>query len=404
MANDHTLTTPELPQELRDFSLVLGGPFYRLLRWAHLTGPALEQLPRRILFSALITWLPLAVLSLIEGNPFGIKLTFLHDVEAQVRFLVAVPVLIAAEPIVHWRMRVTIVRFVDRGIIRPEDFPKFKAAIEAATRLRDSLPLELALPIFVYTVGQWVWRSQSALETASWYGAPHGAHLALTLPGYWYAFVSLPFFQFILLRWYVRFFIWFRFLWMISRFDLHLLPAHPDRAGGIGFLGVGSYAFGPILFAQGAVLAGLIANRIFYQGQNLLSFKLNILAFVAVFLAFTLAPLLVFTPQLNAAKRRGLGEYGTLAASYVSEFEVKWLPAGEQKTNAHHDELLGSGDFQSLADLGNSFGFVRDMRLVPFSLEDVFRLAIATALPLLPLLLTIMPLDELLTRLAKIIF
>jgi hypothetical protein len=44
------------------------------------------------------------------------------------------------------------------------------------------------------------------------------------------------------------------------------------------------------------------------------------------------------------------------------------------------------------------------MRLVPFSLEDVLRLAIATAIPLLPLLLTIMPLEELLTRLAKMVF
>jgi hypothetical protein len=107
---------------------------------------------------------------------------------------------------------------------------------------------------------------------------------------------------------------------------------------------------------------------------------------------------------LNTAKRRGLGEYGTLAASYVSKFEDKWLPAGGQKTNIQHDEMLGSGDFQSLADLGNSFGFVREMRLVPFSLQDVFRLAIATAIPLAPLLLTIMPLEELLTRLAQIAF
>ncbi len=396
------MTTPT--QEQPDFSLVLGGPFYQLLRRTHLTGPALEQLPRRILFFVLVTWLPLAVLSLIAGNPSGMKLTFLHDIEAQVRFLVAVPVLIAAELIVQRRMRMTIGRFVERGIIQAGDIPRFNAAIEAATRLRNALPLELALVIFVYTVGQWFWRSQSALETASWYGAPHGVHLGLTLPGYWYAFVSLPFFQFILLRWYVRLFIWFLFLWRVSRFDLRLLPLHPDRAGGIGFLGVVSYAFAPILFAQGVVLAGLIADRIFYQGQNLLSFKLNILAFVAVFLVFILAPLLVFTPQLNAAKRRGLGEYGTLAASYVSEFEDKWLPAGEQKANAHHDELLGSSDIQSLADLGNSFGFIRNMRLVPFSLEDVFRLATATAIPLLPLLLTVMPLEELLTRLAKIVF
>jgi hypothetical protein len=398
------MTTPTVLQEQPDFSLVLGGPFYQLLQRAHLTGPALEQLYRRILFFALITWLPLAVLSLIEGNRSGMKLTFWHDIEAHVRFLVAVPVLIAAELIVQGRMRITIRRFVDRGIIRAADIPRFNAAIEAATRFRNALPLELALLIFVYTVGQWVWRSQSALETASWYGIPHGVHLGLTLPGYWYAFVSLPFFQFLLLRWYLRLFIYFQFLWRISRFDLHLLPAHPDRAGGLGFLGVGSYAFAPILFAQGVVLAGIIANRIFYQGQNLLSFKLNILAFVAVFLVFVLGPLLVFAPQLNAAKRRGLGEYGTLAASYVSEFEDKWLPGGEQKTNAHHDELLGSGDIQSLADLGNSFGFVREMRSVPFSPDDVFRLAIATAIPFLPLLLTIMPLEELVTRLAKIVF
>jgi hypothetical protein len=218
-------------------------------------------------------------------------------------------------------------------------------------------------------------------------------------------FVSLPVFQFILLRWYVRLFIWFQFLWRVSRFELRLLPAHPDRAGGLGFLGVGSYAFTPILFAQGAVLSGLIANRIFYQGQTLLNFKLNIVGFVAFFLVFILAPLLVFSPQLNDAKRRGLGEYGTLASSYVSEFQDKWLPDRDRKPPpAHNEELLGSGDIQSLADLGNSFGFVRDMRFVPFSLQDIVRLAAATAIPLLPLLLTIMPLDELLTRLAKIVF
>jgi hypothetical protein len=53
-----------------------------------------------MLFTALITWLPLALLTLIEGNPSDVKLTFLHDIEAHVRFLVAVPVLIEAELIV----------------------------------------------------------------------------------------------------------------------------------------------------------------------------------------------------------------------------------------------------------------------------------------------------------------
>lgn len=398
------MATPPLLQETPDFSLVLGGPLYQLFRRAHLSGPALEEMQRRVLFAAVITWLPLALLSLIQGTPAGVKLTFLHDIEAHARFLIAGPVLIAAELIVHQRMRTTVKRFIERGIVRPHEVPRFHSAIEAAMRLRNSLPLEIGLLILIYTVGHWVWSTQIALGTASWYAVPEGNHLRLTLPGYWYAWISLPLFQFILLRWYVRFFIWFQFLWRVSRLDLHLLPAHPDRSGGLGFLGTGSYAFAPILFAQGTLLAGFLANRIFYQGQNLLSFKLTIVAFVAAFLVVILAPLLVFTPKITAAKRRGLGEYGTLAASYVAGFEQKWLRGGDQQSKSQGEELLGSGDIQSLADLGNSFGFVREMRPAPFGLQDVTRLAVATAAPVVPLLLTIMPLEELLSRIFKVVF
>ena len=72
-------------------------------------------------------------------------------------------------------------------------------------------------------------------------------------------------------------------MWRVSRLNLRLLPAHPDRAGGIGFLGRSSYFFGPILFAQGALLAGLIASRIFYHGESLMSFKVSIVAMVGFF-------------------------------------------------------------------------------------------------------------------------
>jgi hypothetical protein len=67
-------------------------------------------------------------------------------------------------------------------------------------------------------------------------------------------------------------------------------------------------------------------------------------------------------------------------------------------------ELLGSGDIQSLADLGNSYSVVGDMRIVPFGMKDIMRLAAAAAAPLLPLTLTIFSLEELLTRLLKTVF
>jgi hypothetical protein len=181
--------------------------------------------------------------------------------------------------------------------------------------------------------------------------------------------------------------------------NLHLMPTHPDRAGGIGFLGADSYVFGPIVFAQGALMAGLIASRILYQGQSLLSFKVTIIAAMGFFVLVILGPLAMFTPHLFRAKRAGLSAYGTLATAYVEEFDAKWIRAG-----AKRKEILGTADIQSLADLGNSYSVVREMRLVPFALSDVGLLVAAVALPVLPLLLTVMPLEELVTRLIKIVF
>ena len=396
------MNKPTPLQESPDFSLVLGGPLYQLFRRTHVSGDALELLHRRILFISLFVWLPLLILSLIGGHALGgaIKVPFLHDIEAQVRFLVALPVLIAAELIVHLRVRPVVSRFVERNIVVSEDLPKFHAAIHSAERVRNSAPIEAALVILVWTVGQWLWRSQIAISAATWYAMPQGAHLHLTPAGYWYAFVSIPIFQFILLRWYLRLFVWFRFLWQVSKLNLCLISTHPDRAGGLAFLGKSTYAFGPILFAQGVLLAGLIASRILYEGESLLSFKVEVVSLVGFFVLFLLGPLVMFTPQLARAKRRGLDEYGLLANRYVQGFEDKWVRGDA----AQSDELLGTGDIQSLADLGNSYAIVEEMRLVPFGLKDIARLAAVTAAPLLPLTLTVFSLEELVTRVIKILF
>jgi hypothetical protein len=198
----------------------------------------------------------------------------------------------------------------------------------------------------------------------------------------------------------MRLFIWFRFLGQVSRIDLNLIPTHPDRCAGLAFIGKSAYAFGPILFAQGAMLAGLVASRVLYRGESLMSFKLQICGFIAFFVLAILGPLLMFTPGMARAKRKGLADYGLLAQRYVQSFEQKWV----YRDPAPSEELLGAADIQSLADLGNSYGFVREMRPVPFGLEDISRLAIATAAPLVPLLLTIFSPEEVIMRIIKVIF
>jgi hypothetical protein len=389
-----------IQQEPPDFSLVLGGPLYQLFRRTHLTGPALELLRRRIVFFCLLCWVPLAVLSAVEGHLFGgAKFSFLRDIETHVRFLISLPVLLLAEITVHRRLRPAVKNFVGRQIVTPEELPKLHAAIDSAIRMRNSVIAEVLLFVLVFTGGIWIWRNEVALGVASWYAVPRGGQMHLTWAGSWFAFVSVPIFQFILLRWYMRTLIWFLFLLRVSHLKLQLLPANPDRAGGIGFLGRSTIAFAPMLFAQGALLAGQIANRIFYTGQSLLSFKLTIVGFVCFFVAAILAPLLVFTPQLWDAKLDGLARFGSLAEEYVMDFDQKWL-----RRKVNDEQLLGSGDIQSLADLGNSYAVVGDMRAVPFSTEDVLWLIVASVVPMLPLLLTIMPLDQLVTEGIKMVF
>src|SRR5271168_46864 len=141
-------------EEMDDFSLVLGGPVFQFFRKAHLTGDHLEFLYRRVIIITSIAWVPLLLLSSLGSQAASIgRLSFLHDVEVQVRFLVALPVLIWAELIVHSRIRPVVRRFVERRIVREEDLPRFEAAIEAAARLRNSIPVEMALLIFIYTLG-----------------------------------------------------------------------------------------------------------------------------------------------------------------------------------------------------------------------------------------------------------
>jgi hypothetical protein len=396
------LDEPTKVGEPLDFSLVLGGPLYQLFRRAHLSGDAMELLHRRVLAFVIITWVPLLVLSALGGHAWGasIKVPFLLDVETHARFLVALPALILAEMLVHVRNRLLVQRFVDRRIVTSEDMPRFQAAIRWGMRLRNSVPLEIALLVLVWTVGHVVWRSQMALSTETWYATVEGGRWQLTIAGYWLSFVSIPIFQFILIRWYIRLLIWFGFLWRVSRLNLHLIPTHPDRAGGLAFLGTSVYGFSPILFAQGALLAGTIANRVLYEGAKLMAFRLEAVTLIGFAVFFVLGPLMMFTPNLMRAKRQGLGEYGLLAGRYVEGFEEKWI-LGKRVDG---EELLGSADIQSLADLANSFSVVREMRFVPFGVQDITRLAVATAAPLVPVGLTVLSLEDLVFRLLKILF
>ncbi|WP_256971834.1 hypothetical protein [Paraburkholderia caledonica] len=225
----------EILKDSDDFSVVLGGPFFQLLCRAHMANDTLALIRQRIAVIALLTWVPLAALAALEGHLLDrtIAVPFLYDFEVHIRLLVAVPLLILAELVVHRRLRPIARAFIDRKTIPEASSARFDEAIRSASRLRNSVLAEVLMLAFVYGVGVLViWRHYTALHASTWYATASQDDLKLSLAGMWYGYVSLPIFQFLLLRWYFRLFVWTRFLWQVSRIKLSLVPTHPDRVGG----------------------------------------------------------------------------------------------------------------------------------------------------------------------------
>lgn len=381
------------------FSLVRGGPLYKVYLRTGLARPSLEFVTRRIVALSLLAWLPPFLLAALAGHlSGGVRVPFLFDVEVHTKFLAALPLLIAAELVVHQRIRPLIRQFLDRGIIAPEDRARFDGLLASVTRLESSGMVELLLLLFVVSAGHWVWRQNLLLGVSSWYGAADGSESHLTAAGYYYAFVSLPILRFLVLRWYFRLFIWYRFLWQVRALPLHLNLFHPDRAGGLGFLEGSLVAFAPTLAAQTIVMAGMICDRIWYAGATLRNFEMEI-AGAALFLMFlVLTPLSFFAAKLDVAGRIARLEFGDFASRYVSDFRRKWiLGKGEAQP------VLGTADIQSLADLGNTYNVVNEIGMLPFTKKMALRLAIAILLPFAPLILTLVPLHHMIERLIQLV-
>jgi hypothetical protein len=389
----------EVGHEKEDFSLVLGGPLYQLMLRSGLIEPPLGHLAWRIGVITGIAWLPLVLLTIVAGRfAGGVRVPLLYDCEVHTRLLFSLPLMIMAELVVYGRMRVIGAEFQERQIITGRARLRFEDVLSSAMRLRNSALNEFALLLIVIIAGRYVWQESIALHSDTWYATVARYGQSNTAAGRWYTFVSLPIFQFVLLRWYYRIFIWFRFLFQVSRLDLNLIPLHPDRRCGIGFLGTVATAFSPLLMAHSGVVAGFIANRILHEGATLPNYKYEILGLAVFLLTLFFGPLCVFIPNLHGARLAGLRTYGRLASGYVLDFADKWAQ-GSVAPNGEH--ILGSADIQSLADLGNSFSIVTEIRLVPFGKGALVQFLVAIILPLAPLVFTMFSLEELLKRLLR---
>ncbi len=319
------------------FDLVGRGPSFRLAQRFGFNRPDRPRRIRKSLLLILVTWVPLVFLSLVAGHAFGnrVAVTLLRDPVVFSRFLFVVPLLALAEVVVARSLEVQARQFLASGVVPAGEAVKLEAAKAEALRLRESVVAEgviLVLAVATAIIGRVVIRFGAGEST--WERTEEG----ITLAGWWYILVSLPILFFFLLRWLWIFLLWSWFLYRISRLGLELTPTHPDRAGGLGFLGWGLVSFALVLMAISAVLSGSLAYEIVHRGSSLNILKYHIMVFVVLAIVILHVPLLVFTGRLARCRFRGLLDFGSLIGDHDRAFDEKWL----KSSSASRSSLLGS--------------------------------------------------------------
>jgi hypothetical protein len=355
------------------------------------TATHLTSLRRQILSVVALTWAPFVLFGSLYERISGREEPLLHDASVHVRLLVAVPMFLLSDRVFPPVCRRTISRLVAQSFVPEAAGPRLERLLRSATRLIDSPLPELLFAMLGLAVGL-----AALLGFVPASGLTHRTQM--TAAQLWYGLVELPLFQFLLWRSLWRWAVWVRVLAGLSRIDLDLVDTHPDRRGGIRFLRAPSIVYCAILlFAISSVLCAVWGEKI-SETTTMGTFKPFLLLFATVGTGIAFGPLLVFTPRLLRARRDGVDDYGGLANDYGRRFHRRWIESGNR------EGLLGTGDIQSLTDLATAYReTVERLRLVLFDGYDMAILLAATLLPVVPVLLSHMPVEDVLRKLAGLL-
>jgi len=386
------------------FSPFDGGPYERVLPALKLPPPyAWPAVRRRVVAAILIGWVPLILLTALQAHALGPipREAVLFDVAAFTRCVITVPLLLAAELVCLPVLAGIVRRFKEGGFVREADQERYDTALTSTRRLLNARAPAVAMILLAYA--QAIAASQTLLRESgdTWRTQAVGDALTLTPAGWWLALVSYPLYLFVLYGWLWRLFLWARLLKRISRLEVRLVPTHPDKTGGLGFLGWSLQVLSLVAFALGCTPAGAIANLILFDGRKALDFKIPVLAFAVLVVFLIAGPLTLLFPTLWRARLRGRREYSMLAWSVGRRLHEKWVEGEKSQADS---SALEVPDFSATTDLYQVVDRSLEMRTLPFDLRGVGKVAAATLLPFVPVLLTQVPAKQILETLAKLVF
>ncbi|HEY7318130.1 MAG TPA: hypothetical protein VIE89_11195 [Candidatus Binatia bacterium] len=246
----------EKREGLADFSL-LGGPLYRLGCRLGLVRDRTNTIALGLVLGA-FPWIVLVALALVEG--LGHVLFSIEAIGAHVRLLVAIPLLFVCEAFIDPRFTAFVHGIVRSQVVPATACPGLESEIARIARWKDAwLPEAFFLVAAVLLA--LTMRNENFFDYLS--GLAGGSNpRAVGWTSQWYWMVCIPLFRFLFMRWLWRLTLWCFFLWRVSRLELRLVPTHPDRAGGLGFLELVHTEFTPLILAISAAQSASLAQDI----------------------------------------------------------------------------------------------------------------------------------------------
>lgn len=381
--------------EMLAASLIRGDALFRLQRKLGLIPADGLGIARRALFFALLTWLPIAMWAWWRGRVLGDSLDepLVHHFGVNVRCLIAIPLLIVAEGMAHAISMRLLPHFVHAGIVT--DVPAFKAVIDDGARVRD---LTLPWVIIAGLTIAWAFVAPSSPQAHDLLWADEPGRQSFGFGGWWYLFVARPVYVALVLAWFWRLVLTTRVMFKVSRLPLSLVPTHPDRLGGLGFLASIPGAFSLVILALSSVLAAGWAHDVKYHETTLDSLKMPAVAFVLLMLVIYLSPLFVFLPALSRVRKFARLEYAALVARHGRAVRERWI---EGKEVVEYEPLLQAPEIGPVADTLALYDAVKRMRPVPVGRASFFSVLVPAIVPMIVVVALRVPIKDLLLTLLK---
>jgi hypothetical protein len=377
------------------FSIVRGDPLFRLQRTLKLVTDDRMFTLRRAILGALLAWVPMAAWVLLvadEGARQGGESFFRHF-GVHARCLIALPLMIVNESRADRIIGRVVGQFTAAGLVPDGERAGFDRVMHAMARLRSAwwiwlLILGLVIASVVAGVAQirerhdvvWAIRADGSVGFGAW----------------WFILVARPLGMLLGVVWLWRVAVTALLLWRLTRLNLYLVPAHPDRAAGLGFVELAIAVFAPIVLAISAAASAREAHFVLEHGVALASLKLQAMGFVLFVLVVFLSPLFAVAPALRAVRRRAYFDYAALVSRTDAEFERR-----VQERRVAAGELLDRSDYSAMADAATVFATAANIRAIPISRVSILAVLIPALIPLLLLVSTQIPLREILAQVAS---